>query len=289
MNRVFALVSLASVFALSACNSEPEDPNLIKVGHSSESLVGDDYESVISDLESAGFTNIKTVVLDDLVTGWITSDGETEEVEVAGEISFAADDKFLKDAEVTVTYHTFPQKSEEELAAEAKADKAKAELEAAEKAEREAEEAAAKEAEEKAAAEAERKATPLTVENSKDFAALLKSAKDDHSLHQEFAEANVGQVIEFDGCLADSMRHGNYNTRWDFLIYRGDCDGDHTKGPTLVMIDKSYSDFGLEGEDIPDSLVSGLDFRFTSKVMGVWDADGEFVRIELSPMTATLQ
>lgn len=43
------------------------------------------YEDVISSFEDAGFVNIKTEVEYDIVTGWISEDGEVKSVTIDGE------------------------------------------------------------------------------------------------------------------------------------------------------------------------------------------------------------
>jgi hypothetical protein len=78
---------------------------------SSSHLKGEDYQDVVSKLRSAGFTNVITATIDDLVTGWLTKDGEVEKVSVDGSTDFQANSKFPKGAEIVVTYHTFPKEA----------------------------------------------------------------------------------------------------------------------------------------------------------------------------------
>jgi len=42
-----------------------------------------------------------------LITGWITKDGEVEEVEIDGYTTFSSSSRFLPDVEIVITYHTF--------------------------------------------------------------------------------------------------------------------------------------------------------------------------------------
>jgi hypothetical protein len=69
---------------------------------------GENYQSARTELQAAGFTNIKIYVLDDLVNGWWTKDGEVEKVSVNGITDFNVATNFSKDAEIVITYHTFP-------------------------------------------------------------------------------------------------------------------------------------------------------------------------------------
>ena len=71
---------------------------------------GKDYQKVVDEFESSGFTNIKLEKLDDLVTGWLTKDGEVESVSVDGDTGYSADAWYPADVEVIITYHTFPEK-----------------------------------------------------------------------------------------------------------------------------------------------------------------------------------
>jgi len=85
----------------------------IKMPGSSTDFKFSNYEDVVMQLQTAGFTNIKTVALKDIILGWLTKDGEVERVSVNGETEFKKGAKFDADAKIVVTYHTFPETSEE--------------------------------------------------------------------------------------------------------------------------------------------------------------------------------
>lgn len=91
---------------------EQADPNMLKVSISSDEIVGENYETVISEMEKIGFTNIETKILDDLITGWLTKDGEIEQVKINGNTEFSADDSFHKESKIVITYHTFPKEKD---------------------------------------------------------------------------------------------------------------------------------------------------------------------------------
>ena len=63
-------------------SSEAEKPvsNNIALPASSKDYKNENYIDVVQDLENAGFTNIKFEIIYDLITGWLTSNGEIEEV-----------------------------------------------------------------------------------------------------------------------------------------------------------------------------------------------------------------
>jgi len=81
----------------------------IRVNYSSSDFEGSNYEDVISQLKKQGFTNITANPQDDLITGWITKDGEVEEIKIDGYTTFSSNSRFLPNVEIIITYHTFSQ------------------------------------------------------------------------------------------------------------------------------------------------------------------------------------
>lgn len=106
----FASIFIVSIllFSLIGMNESKKSDGKISVGVSSSELVGRNYEEVVSTLQNAGFTNIETEVLDDLIFGWLTEDGEVENVEIEGSTTFSSDSRFETSAKIVVVYHTFP-------------------------------------------------------------------------------------------------------------------------------------------------------------------------------------
>ena len=72
----------------------------------SKEAKGMNYLDVLEEFENVGFINISTIVEYDIVTGWLTDDGEVKSVTINGEKKFDSYDKYRLDAEVVVTYHT---------------------------------------------------------------------------------------------------------------------------------------------------------------------------------------
>lgn len=72
----------------------------------SKEAKGMNYLDVIDEFENAGFVNVTTVVEYDIVTGWLTDDGEVKSVTINGENKFDSYDEYRLDAEVVITYHT---------------------------------------------------------------------------------------------------------------------------------------------------------------------------------------
>ena len=63
----------------------------------------------------------------------------------------------------------------------------------------------------------------ITTENNEEFKALLQT--EDSSTITNFIQKYKGQVIEFDGHIADIAHYKNYKTKFDMLIYGGNYLG----------------------------------------------------------------
>lgn len=74
----------------------------------SNSLLRRDFQEVVADFEAAGFINITTEGMGDLITGWLTRDGSVREVSIDGISSFDADRVFPVDVEIVIIHHSFP-------------------------------------------------------------------------------------------------------------------------------------------------------------------------------------
>ena len=109
-NIVNSFIILSLLITIPLFLSGCEKKEGLEIKSSSSDLEGQNYETVILKLESVGFTDIKTVILDDLILGWLTKDGEVEEVAINGDTSFGESDYFPANAKIIITYHTFPIK-----------------------------------------------------------------------------------------------------------------------------------------------------------------------------------
>lgn len=104
------LLILVLILSLTACGTGGTTDNRIKASKSSSDLEGKDFKDVKTLLQGAGFTNIEFELIDDLITGWLTKDGEVEKVSINGETEFSASSRFPNDAKIVISYHTFPTK-----------------------------------------------------------------------------------------------------------------------------------------------------------------------------------
>lgn len=56
-----------------------------------------------------GVTNIRSVGLGDLKKGWLYKEGNVKTVSIGDIPRFSVGDVFEKDAEVVISYHSFPE------------------------------------------------------------------------------------------------------------------------------------------------------------------------------------
>lgn len=105
---IYLLMIFIPLIFLNVMAREEEKSGKISINNSSSELVGKNYEDVVIKLQENGFVDIKTEAVEDLIIGLLTTDGEVEQVEIDGSIDFSSGAKFPKDAEIIVTYHTFP-------------------------------------------------------------------------------------------------------------------------------------------------------------------------------------
>ena len=97
--------------SLTACGAAAKSADTAAMPASSSHLKGEAYQDVVTSSRSAGFTNVTTATIDDLVFGLLKKDGEVEKVSVDGSTDFQANSMFPKGAEIVVTYHTFPKET----------------------------------------------------------------------------------------------------------------------------------------------------------------------------------
>jgi hypothetical protein len=240
-------LGIALVLLTAGCGEGNESDGKISMPSSASVLEGQNYEEVIADLEKAGFRNVEAKPLGNLITGWLNDEGEVEEVAVDGSTSFSGDDRYAKDVEIIVSYHSFPVETSDETAspeATSTAEVATSPSDPSEKAEEE----------------------NLTVKNNKDLAALLAGPEPDTETIEGFAAKYEGRTIEFDGNIAYMNNHGDYATRYDLLIHSGDYSETATMGPNFQFRDVNMLDLNLTGDDVPDYLGTGDNVHIVAKV-----------------------
>lgn len=115
------------------------------------------------------------------------------------------------------------------------------------------------------ATEPRAKQTATTATNP-DLAALLTEADYCSNAIEQFASEYQGRTIEFEGNIAAMDNHGDYDTRYDLLLYAGDFDESSAVGPAFQFRNVGISDLNLTGPNVPDSIGPGDNITIIAKV-----------------------
>lgn len=100
---------LLSLF-LVACGETIDRTGQAQAPGKSSKYEGDHFEEVVAAFEEAGFTNIQLEKIDDLIFGWLKSDGDVKQVTIDGEDDYSTSTWYSDDVDVIIAYHTFPEK-----------------------------------------------------------------------------------------------------------------------------------------------------------------------------------
>lgn len=214
------------------------------------------YEDVETALKTLGFTNIKYEVLYDIVLGW-TDNGEVESVSIAGKTDFNRGDVFPVDAEIVIVYH-MPEE-----------DDPNASTESGQSDDSDSNQPESNETE-----------PNLTVDNCPELAEILTNKAEIDESYDSFAKMYNGRIIEFDGRIDYCAKHGNYDTRFDYLVSAGDYNPDHQIGPTFKFDDVNYYDLNTD----LDTLSVGLNVHVAAVVKSFDSSSGLFY---LDPVSVT--
>lgn len=108
---MFPLMGVAYIWLFSG-DSEKENilDGKVKVPSSVEDCEHKNYEVIEASFRSAGFVNVKCVPLNDLTFGLIKKPGMVESIIINGEEITSGGARFLPDASVVISYHSFTKK-----------------------------------------------------------------------------------------------------------------------------------------------------------------------------------
>jgi len=112
-NRNSFLIGLSVIFfilffgILGIIESTPDSDGNIRLPYVLSNFNEENYNDVISELEDAGFTNVKTIAKGDLILGWLNKEGEVASVTVGGTTEFDSSDRYPVDTEIIIEYHSF--------------------------------------------------------------------------------------------------------------------------------------------------------------------------------------
>ena len=233
------------------------DEAMVPLSYDDYSL--ENYNTIKKQFEKAGFTNISTKAVYDIFFG-ITDEGEIDEVKIKGYPEFQRGDIIPKNTSIEISYHM----KEEDDPNKKKKDTPQSSTDS-------------KTTETKTNATSENKKSKITIDNNNDFANLMKiTNQTDAATIKNFVNANIGNVVEFDGCIALMMNHEKYETRFDVLIAGGDYYADKVYGPFFSFIDVNYYDMNVTGSDI---VAEKMNFRVIGKIVE-FNEDGNFITLE---------
>lgn len=259
---LFLCLAFFASFSLVACGSSSEPTNTnkiaIPVGSSPEEA---DYQSVQKQLEDAGFENVSTQKIEDLTFGIFTKDGEIEKITVKGTASFSEGDLFEKDTPITIHYHTFKNYDNSEKSAEDSSEESSSNLENSSSSSEQETSA------ETSTSQTVPQAQVITPDNP-DFAYILSNP--DEKKAKEFFEKYKGAIVEFDGHVSHIMPHGEYDTRFDYLIEAGDWIDENTSAYTGVpMKFENVNFYYLKLVDETDTVQLGHNLHIKARITGV--------------------
>ena len=238
---VSILIACVFVIALTGCGGDSNNhEGEAKTPSGSSLQSGSNYKDVIKNFEDQGFTNVKTEKNEDLITGWLTEDGEVEEVSVGGNVDYSPDEWIPMSTEVVIKYHTFKKQDTESVTKSEDKDNSNAKKPEEEK---------------------------LTIENNKELATILSTKDETSPLFKEFAEKYVGRTIEFDGNTSYVSLYRDYKTRFNYLIFVGDYSNTSFSGPQFQFRNVNYSGLHLTGDNIPDPFGTGNNILITAKIV----------------------
>lgn len=90
-----------------------EANGMVSIPVSASTTIGKNYEDVKMQFETAGFTNVVLEKQPDLVLGLFSSDGDVASISINGDTEFTSGTYVSSDSLVKITYHTYPERSED--------------------------------------------------------------------------------------------------------------------------------------------------------------------------------
>jgi len=285
MKRIISvLIACILVIALVGCsgNSNGHEGEA-KTPSGSSAQKGSDYQKVIDNFKEKGFKNIKTETLEDLVTGWMTKDGEVEAVSVDGNKDYSPDVWYPNEVEVVIAYHTFPTDKAATVKDEKTAKSSEESNSTVLKYYNDTKDSVGNTEQEKIyarrmAAYKVAQSQPdvvLTVDNNTELAALLQLKDPGDSSIEEFALNYYSWTIEFDGNIANVMNYENFDHYFNVLVGAGDYSETGANGPNF-----QFKDIG--SNQYPDSVVNGKNVHVKATV-GAYDEVSQL--FELTPIS----
>lgn len=103
------LLAVIAVFSFTACGKGEYDDGLVAVPLSASDMKDRQYEDVVTKFKNAGFQNVHTSPMNDLIIGVFNKNGAVEEVTIDGKNNFRKNSRYEPDAYVVIKYHSFDE------------------------------------------------------------------------------------------------------------------------------------------------------------------------------------
>lgn len=277
---LFIVIGLICGITSCGASSKAANDGKIAIPESSSEFEGENYKDVVTRLESAGFTNIETEGLGDLITGFFHKDGDVKTVSVNGSTSYSSNQKFRPDVRVVIRYHSYSTSSS---SSENEDDSTSSEESKAETDDAENEPSSSSNSSEGKSESPQTDEGNISMQNNQEFAQILAGGDSGQAI-ESFANKYQGRNIEFDGYTASVLPHDSNKTRFDYLILAGNVGG--TYGPNFHFSDVNYYDLHLTGDNVPSSFTEGLNIHVIAEIESYDSASGLF---ELKPVSITMR
>lgn len=277
---LFIVIGLICGITSCGASSKAANDGKIAIPESSSEFEGENYKDVVTRLESAGFTNIETEGLGDLITGFFHKDGDVKTVSVNGSTSYSSNQKFRPDVRVVIRYHSYSTSSS---SSENEDDSTSSEESKAETDDAENEPSSSSNSSEGKSESPQTDEGNISMQNNQEFAQILAGGDSGQAI-ESFANKYQGRNIEFDGYTASVLPHDSNKTRFDYLILAGNVGGTH--GPNFHFSDVNYYDLHLTGDNVPSSFTEGLNIHVIAEIESYDSASGLF---ELKPISITMR
>lgn len=282
MKRVFTLILVFTIFigVFTGCESKEDHIGEAKTPSGSIIQQGRDYQRVVNNFKERGFTNIKLEIIDDLVIGLATKDGEVESVSVDGNVDYEPDKWYPEDTEVIISYHTFRTEEPNETLSDVEIPDTSETNDMV------------NDAEISDVSDNSESSDPdiLTIDNCPDLVSVLATQGSWDPAYADFTKTYRGKIIEFDGSIdykdntiifnpfTGESKVSEYG--YDVLLSGGDYDPNNQLGPTFKMEDLRSPDVGGDAisKSLPDFMTVGSNVRIRAKV-GSYDSDSDIITL----------
>lgn len=104
---LLVVIMIAVLIVIGTSRPADDHTDEVKAPVSATSFEGRNYEDVVMQLQSSGFTNIKVSPDEDLITGWLTKENTVSSVSINGDDEFQKGAWYSPDATIVVRYHSF--------------------------------------------------------------------------------------------------------------------------------------------------------------------------------------